>query len=449
MASITPLRTPAELALSRQFEEAVGDLPGSVAVRDMREASFARFAAKGLPHRRVEDYKYTDLKALVRDIRPLAGPTSATALQAVGELRDAALGNAVRLALVDGVFRPEASDLARLPEGVTVTSLKAALEAGRADLIAHLSGPEIAHGDPMLALNAALMSDGVIIEVAEGVAPDVTLQLAHVITSATAVSTHVRSLVVLGKGASLGLVETIETSEAAHQRTSVLGFVLGDGARVEHVVVKTDDHATLSLETQTAILGGEAQLDTLALVTSGLVTRRQHFIRFAGDHARLGLKGASLLKGTMLADTTLVVEHDSLHCESRELLRHVIDGEARGVFQGKVIVRPGAQKTDGKMASNTLLLSESAEMANKPELEIYADDVACGHGATCGAIDETPVFYLMSRGLPRPEAEAILIQSFIGEVVDGVGQGPLASIGEGLRDALTADIADWLQRRRG
>ena len=144
-----------------------------------------------------------------------------------------------------------------------------------------------------------------------------------------------------------------------------------------------------------------------------------------------------------------MVEHDSLHGESRELVRHVIDDEAHGVFQGKVIVRPGAQKTDGKMASNTLLLSENAEMANKPELEIYADDVVCGHGATCGSIDETPVFYLMSRGLPRPQAEAVLIQSFIGEVVDGVGAGALAPIGEALRDRLADGIIDWLARRGG
>jgi Fe-S cluster assembly protein SufD len=186
---------------------------------------------------------------------------------------------------------------------------------------------------------------------------------------------------------------------------------------------------------------------SFALVTAGDVTRRQHFVRLEGDNSHLALKGASLLNGTMHADTTLTVEHDSLHCESRELYRTVIDGEAHGVFQGKVIVRPGAQKTDGKMASNALLLSESAEMDNKPELEIYADDVACGHGATCGEIDERPIFYLMSRGLPRPDAEALLIQSFVGEVVDSLGEGALGDHAEALREVFTASIERWLADR--
>ncbi len=446
MATITQLKTPAELVLGREFEEAVGSLPGSVAVRDLRETAFATIAAKGLPHRRVEDYKYTDLKALMRDVAPLAGPTGATALAAIASSERSGIGGALRLAIVDGVFRPELSDLAQLPAGVTVTSLKAALEAGSAELIAHISGPTIAQGDPALALNAAFMSDGVVIEVAAGTKVPQVFNIVHLVTAAQPVSVHTRCCVIAGAGAEIGIVETSTATVTGHQRTSVVNVVLSDGARIEHAVIK-DDATALDLATQTVVIGARARFQSFALVSAGDVTRRQHFVRFAGDHSSLTLTGASLLKGRMHADTTLVVEHDSLHCESRELFRHVIDGEAHGVFQGKVIVRPGAQKTDGKMASNALLLSDAAEMDNKPELEIYADDVACGHGATCGALDETPIFYLMSRGLSRPEAEALLIQSFVGEVVDSVGDGPLAAIGEDLRDLLTARIEAWLSGR--
>ena len=438
MNNVIRIKTEAETGVALQFAASHGETDA------LRAAGFATFEATGLPHRRVEEYKYTDLKALIRDVNPLVGPTSADALAAVASRPAGTMD--VRLMLVDGIFQADLSDIASLPAGVTVTSLRDALAQGRADVIAHLSGPAIAHGDPVLAMNAALMSDGVVIEIADGIDPGCVLNLAHVITSPTPVSVHTRSLVIVGKGASLGLIETHDTQVAGHQHTDVLNFIVGDNARVEHAIAKTDSSA-LDLATITAVIGSKAKVQSFALVAAGKVTRRQHFVRMEGNHSSLGLKGASLLNGAMHADTTLVVEHDSLDCESRELYRHVIDGEAHGVFQGKVIVRPHAQKTDGKMASNALLLSGNAEMDNKPELEIYADDVVCGHGATCGEIDERPIFYLMSRGLPRPEAEALLIQSFVGEVVDTVGDGPLSGIGEDLRETLTDTIEQWLRHR--
>lgn len=438
MSNVTRLKTDAEQAIARAFEATGG-------AGDLRQAGFARIDAEGLPHRRVEAYKYTDLKALLKSLNPVATPaTDADAY--VASLEKAFSDTAVRLLLVDGHYRADLSEIARIPAGVTVTSVKDVLSGGRADLIAALSGPAIGHDDPVIALNAALMTDGVVIEVADGVAPALNLNLIHVTTATSPVATHTRSLVIAGKGASLGLIETIEARAVGHQRTDVLNVIVGDGANVEHAIAKADASA-LDLATITAVISGDAALCSFALVTAGDVTRRQHFVRMEGNSSTLTLRGANLLTGRMHNDSTLTVEHDSLHCESRELYRHVVEGEAHGVFQGKVIVRPGAQKTDGKMASNALLLSETAEMDNKPELEIYADDVVCGHGATCGEIDERPIFYLMSRGLPRPEAEALLIQSFIGEVVDGVGDGALAASGEALRDQFTASIEAWLAKR--
>lgn len=441
MTNVTRIKTDAEQTLEQQI------LSPSLAGNPLRAAGRELFASTGLPHRRVEEYKYTDLKALMRKANPVAGETTPQALASVVEtLRTTARAGEIRLVILDGLFRADISDLAALPDGVTVTSLRDVLAKGAADTMAVLAGPAIASNDPVISLNAALVSDGVVIEVAAGAMIADALHLVHIVTSATPVSLHTRSAVILGAGASLGLIESYQSTVPGHQRTDVLNVVVGDGARFEHAVAKSDASA-IDLATITAVIGADAKLQSFALVTAGDVTRRQHFVRMEGNHSVLSLKGANLLNGRMHADTTLVVEHDSLDCESRELYRSVIDGEAHGVFQGKVIVRPGAQKTDGKMASNALLLSESAEMHNKPELEIYADDVACGHGATCGEIDEGPIFYLMSRGLTRAQAEALLIQSFVGEVVDSVGDVALGDHAEALRDGFTAAIEAWLAQR--
>jgi Fe-S cluster assembly protein SufD len=171
------------------------------------------------------------------------------------------------------------------------------------------------------------------------------------------------------------------------------------------------------------------------------VIRNQLFVRFAGEGANLALNGATLIKGRQHVDNTLLVDHAVPGGFSRELNKSVLDGDSRAVFQGKIVVRPGAQKTDGKMMSQALLLSENAEADNKPELEIFADDVQCGHGATAGALDENLLFYLKARGIPQAEAEALLIEAFVGETVAIVEH-------EGIKDALTGAAAEWLRARK-
>ena len=168
--------------------------------------------------------------------------------------------------------------------------------------------------------------------------------------------------------------------------------------------------------------------------------RNQLFLRFDGEGTIAGIRGASLLKGDQHADTTLVADHKAGGCQSREVFKTVLDGKSRGIFQGKIIVRQHAQKTDAKMMTQALLLSEKAEADNKPELEIFADDVQCGHGATSGALDDDLKFYLMARGIPAAEAEALLIQAFLGGAVEGIEHA-------GLREALMEQVAAWLKAR--
>jgi Fe-S cluster assembly protein SufD len=201
-----------------------------------------------------------------------------------------------------------------------------------------------------------------------------------------------------------------------------------------------DGRDALVLSTLAAKLGARTTFDTINVVAGPGMARHQVFLTFAGEYSKANVNGATMLNGRQHADTTLLVDHAVAHCESRELFKTIIDDEATGVFQGKIIVRPHAQKTDGRMMSAALLLSEGGTMNNKPELEIFADDVQCGHGATCGALDEDLLFYLMARGLPRPEAESLMVQAFLGEAVETVDHEPT-------REALVAVVENWLRAR--
>jgi Fe-S cluster assembly protein SufD len=189
-----------------------------------------------------------------------------------------------------------------------------------------------------------------------------------------------------------------------------------------------------------ACVGANARFNAFAFTTNVDVARNQSFIRFAGEGTQAGIRGVSLLRGKEHVDTTLLIEHAAGHCESREQFRSVLDGQSHGVFQGRIVVKPHAQKTDAKMMTRALLLSDEAEADNKPELEIFADDVVCGHGATASAPSEQLKFYLMSRGIPAAEAEALLVQAFVGEVIEEITH-------QGIQDALMFAARKWLGAR--
>ena len=436
MAELTLVKTAAEEQLAQAWDAARGRLPGPALPR---EEAFRRFARAGLPHRRVEEWKYTDLRALMRQALPLAGSPDAAA-EAMARQAGAAFAgiDARRLVLIDGAFVPELSDLAAMEPGLTIGSLAAALAAGDAAVAARLAAGSQAERDPAFALNTAFMGDGVVVRVADGARIERPL---HVVALATGGASYQHSLVTVGEGAALTLVESFEGPDGAdYQVNAALDIVVGAGAEVARVKLGREGARALHIATLTAEIGARAKFDDFVLTAGGAVTRNQAFVRLDGAHSELGLRGASLLRGRQHADNTLVVDHAAGHCVSREVFKSVLDGDSRGVFQGKIIVRPGAQKTDGRMAANALLLSETAEADAKPELEIFADDVQCGHGATAGALDEDLRFYLEARGIPPKEAEALLIQAFIGTAVEPVAH-------EGLRDALMAVAVAWLQAR--
>jgi Fe-S cluster assembly protein SufD len=250
-----------------------------------------------------------------------------------------------------------------------------------------------------------------------------------------------RSLVVVGSAACVTLVETHEgPAQQDYQVNTALQLVVGDEAEVDHVKVTVEGNSAIHLATLLAHLGARAKFNELAFTAGGAVVRNQLFVLLAGEGSEANLRGLSLLADRQHADNTLAVDHSVAGGQSREVFKAVVDDEARAVFQGKITVRPQAQKTDAKMISRALLLSDRAEADCKPELEIFADDVQCGHGATTGALDDQLKFYLMARGIPDREAQALLIQAFAAEVIESLEH-------EDIRDALMSAMIDWLGRR--
>ncbi len=401
----------------------------------LRAAAWAAFSELGLPNRRVESWHYTDFKTAMSKPAPLA--TASHAALALPRAHDS-----LRLVTLDGVFRPDLSDIARLPDGVAVQSLRDALTLGAPHVMSALAGADIGAQDPILALNAALMQDGVVIQIAPGARIARAIELATFTSAEAAQSTYTRALVMLGEGAQATLIETLAALSAAPaQDNGALVLRLAPSARVDLVTHLSGgvDHA-IRVASLLAHLEAKATINSVALIEGEGLHRRQIFARLDGEKASAVFSGATLGRGLLHADTTLIVDHAKPSGQSREVFRNILDDQSVGVFQGKVIVRPGAQKTDGAMQSKALLLSDQATMNNKPELEIFADDVQCGHGATCGRLDKDQLFYLCARGLPRREAEALLIEGFANEAMATLEY-------EQLKTFLSERVSAWLSRR--
>jgi Fe-S cluster assembly protein SufD len=251
-----------------------------------------------------------------------------------------------------------------------------------------------------------------------------------------------RSMLTLGNDASATLVESYIAADGAkgYQVHDALVIAIGDQARLDHVRLVEDDREAFNISSSAIHVGTHAHFNTFGMTTGSLVSRYQAVIAVAGEHAHVATNGVNLLNGKQHADTTLVMNHDVPHCASREVFRAVVDDRGHSVFQGRINVRQPAQHTDAKMMTRALLLSDEAEADNKPELEIFADDVTCGHGATTGALDESLLFYLRARGLSEKEAQALLIQAFVGEAIEQIAN-------DGLRELAIAAAQRWLAAR--
>lgn len=426
-------------AIGDIFAGAGDRLPGKGTVASARRKAFETFQRTGLPHRRMEDWKYTDLRVSMREVAPLApAPDSSALSRAAAALKAQAIGDA--LVIVDGVFAPQLSSAAMPENGLVVRTLRDALQSGDVAVQESLLA-SAASTDPMIALNTAMMTDGVVIEIADGTELARPLQIVHISTASHS-GAFTRSLLNLGNNAKATLIERFVPAEgtSAYQVHDALIVSVGHNARLDHVRLLEDARDAFNISTSFVTVGSHSHFNTFNMTSGGDVSRYQGFITCAGEHSHVATNGVNLLNGTQHGDTTLFLDHAVPNCSSNEVFRAVLDDRGHSVFQGRIIVQPDAQKTAAKMMTRALLLSDDAEADNKPELEIFADDVTCGHGATTGALDESLLFYLRARGLSEKEAQALLIAAFVGEAIESI-------VSDDLREAAMATAERWLAAR--
>ena len=412
----------AEQALLDAFGGAIGQLPGDAAITTQRSTLLQGIKANGLPTRRREAWHYTDLRSLLRTV---PANTSATVQPAAALVDGSDL-----LAFVNG--RPVAAPVA----GLAVRTYAESLADGSA-----LTGLAVRDADDFVGrLNGGFVADGFVIDVPDGYQGTAPLEIQSVQGGG---HHHGRIPVRFGRGAKATVVERhLAASENAALVSSVSDLTLGEGADVTWVILQQQGPADSHFGQIRVKFAKGAKL-TLYVVNAGSKLVRQDIIvDVDGEGSHLTLRGINLLGGDSHTDVTLVLGHNVENTTSSEIMRNVVFDQAHGVFQGQIRVAPGAQKTDAKMSCNTLLLSDEAEFSTKPELEIFADDVVCGHGATVTDISEAHLFYLESRGIPEAKARALLVQAFVQEVVEELED-------EALVDALEGVIGEWLERHSG
>ncbi len=390
-------------------------LPGD---RELRDAAAEAFT---LPSMKSEAWRYTSLRPLAESVfsEPLTEVSpNASELDSLPDLP--------RLVLIEGRYQPE---LSSLPEGVDVQSFRQRPDFGTMASIQ----------EPMVALNTMLAEDGVHLNVAAGVDAGAVMLVSLAPDEHRPVAFHPRHSIRLGAGAKLTILEVAQGA-GQYLHNAVTEVHVAEDAVLTHVRLQDEGTAAFHVNTTYAEIAGHGTYDAFVLTLGARLSRTEIHARLAGPHGMVHLNGAQLLTGNQHGDITTVVKHDAPDCGSRQTIKNVLSGRSRGVFQGRIEVARIAQKTDGYQMNQALLLSPDAEIDCKPQLEIYADDVKCSHGATIGELDADQLFYLRSRGVPAAEARSILVRAFLVEAIDLITH-------EGARAMLDDAIARWWERQ--
>lgn len=391
-----------------------------------RSGSLARFAELGFPSRRSEAWRYLDLRVLEqKPLLPADGQTGAATSASRDQLAAIGLAEpAYRLVLVDGRFAPELSAIEGLPSGAWLGSMARAISQ-RPDVVRSsldVPSPDVAR--PFASLNAAFFADGFVLDIAPGVTLERPVEILHVSSGGTAGSLHTRSLVAVGEGSRASVIESF-TGLGEYWRNDVVELRLGDGAELVRVALVEESPDALHFGEMLAELSTDARLSSFVLLLGGRTVRHEASIRCQGPGSHCELDGAFLISGRQEANILTTVDHTAPGGATRETFKGVAAGRAHGAFQGRISVRPGAQKVDAHQLSRNLVLGPRAAIDTKPELEIYADDVKCSHGAAVGDLDDAAVFYLRARGIPATEARRMLIEAFAREAVELIESPPL------------------------
>lgn len=389
-----------------------------------QKAAEERFAAMGAPGRRDEYWKYTRPDRLT--VVPPAANEGAQSELFAGI-------DALKLVFVDGVLRLDLSDALEL-DAVEITPLAdvladedhwAAYAFSAEEARAHSHAPR-----PLAALNSARAHQGVALRVHGEVPRPILLDYRQ---EEAASDVLLRTLIKVESGS----MTLLERGTGGARLNAVIEASIADAATLHHLRVQEPQTDRQSATGLFVSLGAGSMLKSFTLSRNGALTRNESVLRLTGDEGNAHIAGACLADGAVHHDDTVFITHDAVGCESRQVFKKVLKNGAVGVFQGKILVEPDAQKTDGYQISQGLMLDEDSQFLAKPELEIYADDVACSHGSTCGAVDEDQLFYMMSRGIPRRAAEDLVILSFLAEAIEEIGD-------DALKDSITATLAGWL-----
>jgi len=415
--------TPAQPFVAA-FDAARAGLPGAGLgwLDGLRRSGIERFKALGLPGPKLEAWKYTRLRPL-EDTRyqPVSDADGAAAVDLVPSIL-APAEDATRLVFVNGRLSEALSSRGRLPEGVRVQCLRDALASDPAWAEQRLARNGAADNQPLLALNTAMMDSGLVLRVGRGVVVERPIEVVFIGgLTAHPVAYFPRNLIALEAGAEATLVKHhAGAGVGAYLANAVTDIEVGDGARLRHYRVQAESRDATHLSTTHVRIGRDATYENFTLAIGGRLSRNEISARLEGPGGHCAINGAYLMRGSEHCDNTTLIEHVAPHTTCREVFKGVLDDESRAVFQGRIVVHKNAQKTDGHQLCKALLLSTGAEIDAKPELEIYADDVKCSHGATTGQLDETALFYLRSRGVPEALARNLLVQSFLGEALDEI-----------------------------
>jgi len=403
-----------------------------------RRAGAEAFRASGFPTIKNEAWRFTQLHALINSefsVDAPAAPLDAARLKGVVFGREAQH----RLVFVNGRLREELSTLRRLAPGIELMSFADALER-RPELVEQHLGraPGLAQHQ-FAALNAAFAADGYVLRLAPDTKTEAPIEIVWVGTGADKPPVyHPRNLIVAGRGAHATVIEHhVGLCIGSYFSDSVTEIALGEGALLRHCKMQDESREAFHIALTGVEMAEGAHYDSFVFSIGGRLARNEIHVALGGRRANCRLNGAYLGRGEQVIDHTTVIDHTSPETSSRELYKGALDGRARGVFQGRITVRPNAQKTDGQQMNRALLLSDKAEIDSKPELEISADDVKCSHGATAGELDDAALFYLRSRGIPEAEARRLLVEAFLAEVIDSVAL-------TGMRLTLEHTIARWM-----
>ena len=424
------------------FDALRADLPGAPLdwLQTARRNALARFQDQALPNRRVEEWKYTDLGALAKtDFAAPDGPIGDALNARIGATGDP---DAIRLVIANGRVDLALSSTAGLPAGAHLMPMSAALDTHSDVLRDHITRIAALDGNGLLALNAAFMMDGYVLVVDDAAAIDPTIEVIFAGDGGQGpVALHPRNVIIMGQDSAATIIET-HLGDGVYWSNPLTDVVMGEGARLRRYKVLQDAADAFHLAHDQVSLASGAHYKGFIGAFSAKLARHTMTATINGADAAFDVAGTYLLRGDQHNDITTVVDHAAAGSTSKQIFKGVLDDASRGVFQGKVTVHKDAQKTDAHQLNNALLLSDKAEIDAKPELEIYADDVKCAHGATAGDLDENELFYLQARGIDAADARRLLVSAFVKAALDEIDHDAERARFETLVDA-------WLERADG